>query len=310
MGLISPNERDRWGEAEAQQVAWQWMTSELLALCNALTRYNEMCEPPFWNEFDLRNDDEWKAICSFLNQLFTFQYESYRLLNGELWKPSADLKQLIRLCFDWTRQEAMKFLTPSLYERIKDALELTESDDICDKIIEGADSRLGAFRFRKRAPDQFQEHDGIDVELSDTCRLDAFPEASQSDFRPVDESFVMDALHQVLARALNANAIYSPEARAVRGSRSTGVESTIGSAGSLILDARQERILEVLEGKALRAQTLADACGFEKNKLYQKRANGSQPLPELVEHGLVIKDRKVGFYRPDAPPQNVTQTGT
>lgn len=310
MGLVSPNERDRWDETEATKVAWQWITTELLGLCDALVQYNAVCESPFWLEFDKRDDAEWNAICRFLNQLFNFQYESGRLLGGHWWVLPVELESMIAPCLDWARNESQSFLTASLQSRIRDALGLSDSIDLGDLIIEEGDLRTGVFQVRKLPDNRKHFADGIDIELSSNCRLDAFPEAHQTDFRPIDESLVLSTLQRVLTEALKVNAGYTPTLEGVRDGHPRDVESASPSAEPLVLDARQKRILEVLAGKALRAQAIADACGFEKNKLYQKRADGSQPLSELVDHRLVIKDRKVGFYRPDAPPPNVVQPGT
>lgn len=83
-----------------------------------------------------------------------------------------------------------------------------------------------------------------------------------------------------------------------------------GAVPPLILNPLQTQILKVLKGKALRTQALAGACGVEKNKLYQKLASGLHPIQELKDAGFVVLSSKIGYYRPDAPPPEVTQNST
>jgi hypothetical protein len=75
----------------------------------------------------------------------------------------------------------------------------------------------------------------------------------------------------------------------------------------LILSALQVQILKVLEGKGLRTEALANACGVDKNKFYRKSAVGIKPLQELKDAGLVTLDEKIGYYRKDAAPPAVTR---
>src|SRR5262249_7705570 len=61
----------------------------------------------------------------------------------------------------------------------------------------------------------------------------------------------------------------------------------------------QRAILEALDGKVLRSDTLATAVKPAKRQLFPQGRGG---LAELKQRGLVAHDRSVGFYRPDAPP--------
>ena len=59
----------------------------------------------------------------------------------------------------------------------------------------------------------------------------------------------------------------------------------------------QKTILAKLDGKGLTKEALAAACQCEPSRLY--RPGG---IRELMETGEVENKRKVGYYRPDAPP--------
>lgn len=61
----------------------------------------------------------------------------------------------------------------------------------------------------------------------------------------------------------------------------------------------QQAILDALEGKALRTDALGAAVG-DRARLY--RPNG---LRELRDHGLVAHHERLGFFRPDAPPDEL-----
>lgn len=52
-----------------------------------------------------------------------------------------------------------------------------------------------------------------------------------------------------------------------------------GAVQTVILSPLHQRILEVLEGKALRKDALVDACGC--GKLYKPSASGIRPLQKL-----------------------------
>lgn len=65
--------------------------------------------------------------------------------------------------------------------------------------------------------------------------------------------------------------------------------------------ALQEDILEALDGRALRAEALAAKVGKDKSQLY--KAGG---LKELTDRGLVKSHSRAGYYRPDAPPADLS----
>lgn len=62
-----------------------------------------------------------------------------------------------------------------------------------------------------------------------------------------------------------------------------------------------QEILQVLEGKAMRTDALALAVGGDRSRVHKANA-----LPELRAHGLVEHHPRLGFYRPDAPPPELT----
>lgn len=63
--------------------------------------------------------------------------------------------------------------------------------------------------------------------------------------------------------------------------------------------ALQQGILEALDGTALRSREL-DLEIKANGRLYKKGG-----LTELMEQGRVLSDRRVGYYRPDRPPENL-----
>lgn len=60
----------------------------------------------------------------------------------------------------------------------------------------------------------------------------------------------------------------------------------------------QEAILVALEGKALRTDALANVVG-DRSRLFRHPGG----LRELQAHGLVAHHKRLGFYRPDVPPE-------
>ncbi len=62
----------------------------------------------------------------------------------------------------------------------------------------------------------------------------------------------------------------------------------------------QNAILEALDGKALRTDALAAAADCERRRLF--RAGG---LKELQDQGLVRNHPRLGYYRPDSPPDEI-----
>jgi hypothetical protein len=70
-----------------------------------------------------------------------------------------------------------------------------------------------------------------------------------------------------------------------------------GGAEPFVPTPFQEAILGALEGTALRTDALGAAVG-DRSRLY--RPGG---LTELREQGLVKHHPRLGFYRPDCPPE-------
>lgn len=62
----------------------------------------------------------------------------------------------------------------------------------------------------------------------------------------------------------------------------------------------QQAILEALEGKALRTDGLANLVG-DRSRLFRHPGG----LKELQEQGLVAHHKRLGFYRPDVPPEEL-----
>jgi predicted Rossmann fold nucleotide-binding protein DprA/Smf involved in DNA uptake len=60
----------------------------------------------------------------------------------------------------------------------------------------------------------------------------------------------------------------------------------------------QLAILDALEGKALKTESLVRASGVERRTLFRE-------LPELRERGLVQSHPRLGYVRPDAPPEEL-----
>ena len=63
----------------------------------------------------------------------------------------------------------------------------------------------------------------------------------------------------------------------------------------------QAAILEALEGKILKTGALTRATGYTSAELFRERGG----MHELQEHGMVAHVAGKGFYRPDAPPDDL-----
>ena len=75
----------------------------------------------------------------------------------------------------------------------------------------------------------------------------------------------------------------------------------IGQAGDLfVANPLQKAILAALNGQALMKQGLADAVAKGDGGALYRHGD----LKELRERGLVAHKPRVGFYRPDAPPDD------
>lgn len=67
----------------------------------------------------------------------------------------------------------------------------------------------------------------------------------------------------------------------------------------------QADILAALEGKGLRTDALAAKVG-DRRRLFKDPGG----IPELQEQGLVSHHRRVGYYRPDFPPPELSRSRT
>jgi hypothetical protein len=65
----------------------------------------------------------------------------------------------------------------------------------------------------------------------------------------------------------------------------------------------QQEILDALEGRALRTEGLASAVGCDRRSLFRKPGG----ISELQEHGYVKTHKRMGYYRPDSPPEEIFQ---
>jgi len=75
------------------------------------------------------------------------------------------------------------------------------------------------------------------------------------------------------------------------------------------LRGRAKRIVDLLDGKAMKAQVIADRFGTKATVLLRKPGPGrtAGELWYLKHHGILRVSRKLGgFYRPDAPPPDVS----
>lgn len=67
-------------------------------------------------------------------------------------------------------------------------------------------------------------------------------------------------------------------------------------------NAFQQGILAALNGVGLRTDALASRVGSgSRSRLFERDG-----LPELQEEGLVCHHKRIGYYRPDAPPPGVS----
>ncbi len=63
----------------------------------------------------------------------------------------------------------------------------------------------------------------------------------------------------------------------------------------------QRAILDALDGKSLHARALGAAVG-DVSRLYRPKG-----LQELRDRGMVEKHDRLGFWRPDAPPPEISE---
>jgi hypothetical protein len=72
--------------------------------------------------------------------------------------------------------------------------------------------------------------------------------------------------------------------------------------GDFIPTRRQQRILDLLNGQAKKLAQLADTLGVQPSTL------SGRDLKELKERGRIRHDKRVGYWRPDAPPPHLAVT--
>jgi hypothetical protein len=65
---------------------------------------------------------------------------------------------------------------------------------------------------------------------------------------------------------------------------------------------RQRQILDMLDGKSKKLAQLADRLKVKESTL------SGRDLKELREQGLIDHSKRIGYYRPDAPPPELSRT--
>ncbi len=66
----------------------------------------------------------------------------------------------------------------------------------------------------------------------------------------------------------------------------------------------QKSILKALDGQALKKEPLAEQCKVDPRTLYKQGG-----IKELMAEGLVCTKPRVGYFRPDAPPEDAIDLG-
>jgi hypothetical protein len=72
--------------------------------------------------------------------------------------------------------------------------------------------------------------------------------------------------------------------------------------GGFLPTERQLRILDLLNGRAKKLAQLANALGVRESTL------SGRDLKELKERGRIRHNKRVGYWRPDAPPPHLAAT--
>ncbi len=72
---------------------------------------------------------------------------------------------------------------------------------------------------------------------------------------------------------------------------------------AFVPNAFQKAILAALDKKGLRTDALAAKVG-DRRRLFKDPGG----LPELMEEGMVAHHKRIGYYRTDSPPQDLTQS--
>ncbi len=68
-------------------------------------------------------------------------------------------------------------------------------------------------------------------------------------------------------------------------------------------NAVQSKILELLEGKAMKSTEIAKKIHSDTARVCRKKGG----MGELQEQGLVRWSTTIGYFRPDAPPEGFTE---
>jgi hypothetical protein len=308
MGLRSREETKSLEEQNRKELRVDgvtWMLSSTLSLSHHLRQYNHACEPPPWPENDPREIDQLLAICGFLNSLIEFRYNAYRFVDTDWGKEFPELVELVRPILEWSDGVAKDFITPSMESRIRKAMSVDEAFDVLEELT--CQSEPG-FRVRPHP------NAGIDVgfyrDRHDGHYIDAFPELQLGvfDFEIIAETPLFTSLHKLISLNGELSAFLGDRDPTETSEAGTTDLRPTGAVQTVILSPLQQRILEVLECKALRKDALVDACGG--GNLYKPSASGIRPLQELRDAGLVDWKRKIGFFRPDAAPPGVIRIST
>lgn len=82
------------------------------------------------------------------------------------------------------------------------------------------------------------------------------------------------------------------------------MENSLGVESSpFVPNAFQKAILAALDKKGLRTDALAAKVG-DRRRLFKDPGG----LPELMDEGMVAHHKRIGYYRTDSPPQDLTQS--
>ncbi len=294
-----PEDRAEWEQFEKHQSVTNLVLDRIVELCYHIRRYSYACDSRRWGDFEPRENDRYDSICNLLNRLFRF--DCGQLIDSVATTASVaalDIESMIRGLDSWIQQSRQEFNVTELERRLAD--ESGYADGIC--LTDFFEENDDCFVFKELSPACASESKWSESRIIFNTyvgeEFDAFPDSTYFDFLPLDETVPLRTLSDVV------KAVLSGEESII------GTSDDEGSSGDLVLSPLQEEILRVLNGKGMRVETLAKACGVAKNKLYRKDHAGKQPLKELIELGCVIKDRKIGYYRPDAPPPQVIKSST
>jgi hypothetical protein len=134
-------------------------------------------------------------------------------------------------------------------------------------------------------------------DLTRSLRLESRSEAW------VEFCAAQEQMNALVNRAVHLSRHYAQPPAGCEGPEKSSARSSRADEApeSFVPTEFQQKILTLLDGKALRSEPLAKACGCEKSRLYKP----SGALKELRSHRRIDLHRRLGYFRPDAPPQEL-----